>query len=92
LTEKIDNSVVDKYANILRVYKLCYESVIARSSNKNTIHIWYEDLIQNQLPAELYNYFNVSYFPPLPNSKMFTKKYQDAFVNWGYFVELVETL
>jgi hypothetical protein len=88
---KIDKETVCKYAQILKIYKMCYDTVINRSKQLNTIHIWYEDLIQNTIPIEVNKYFNATDLPVLTGSKVFDRKYEDAFVDWQHFVQTVES-
>jgi len=89
---KLLNEDIDKHKNILSVYKKCYQYINYIKEKDNITHIWYEDLINNNISTEVTRYFGVNNLPKVNSKKLFRREYSDAFEDYRYFKKVINEL
>ena len=89
---KVSNEEIEKYRGILAVYKMCYQYIEKLRKKEEVTHIWYENLIKNDIPKEVIEYFSVRKLPEVQNEKLFKREYADAFDDYNYFKKLIDEL
>lgn len=86
------NEELDTHKELLSIYKKCFMYIDTIRNRDNVIHIWYEDLISNNIPTNLLEFFNINSLPDVDGEKTFNRPYSTAFEDYDYFKKIIDKI